>query len=42
MREISLNEYKDKILAVLVKVDSICREHGLKYCLCMGEHCLEL
>lgn len=35
-REVSLDEYKQLILGVLLKVDSICRENNLKYTLFYG------
>ena len=35
-REVGLEEYKDIILYVLLKVDAICRENGLKYSLFYG------
>ena len=36
MRQLTSDEYKEIILQILVKVDSICRENNLKYSICFG------
>ena len=36
MRRISIEEYKAIIVQVLVKIDTICREHGINYSLAYG------
>lgn len=36
MKEISLKERKQLQFDILVKIDSICREHGFRYYLCSG------
>ena len=36
MRKLSLKEYKERILGILVKVDRICRENSFNYMICYG------
>ena len=36
MRKMSLDEYKKRILNVLIKIDDICRKNHLRYCICYG------
>lgn len=36
MRKLSIEEYKSRILEILIKVDSICRENNLIYMICYG------
>lgn len=36
MRKLSVREYKEKILDILVKVDRICRENNYVYTICYG------
>lgn len=36
MRELSIEEYKTRVLNVLVKIDEICRENGFKYFIFYG------
>ena len=36
MRKLTVEEYKQRVLAVLAKIDAICRENNLKYCLAYG------
>lgn len=36
MRKVDIQEYKEIVLSVLVRIDRICRENGLTYMLCYG------
>lgn len=36
MIKVDIQEYKEIVLSVLVRIDRICREHGLTYMLCYG------